>query len=112
MSEGKVTNFGKPRDLLEDQSSVLYELTKKLSPNERKLIFELAGCNQYTSQLSRQNTKEKIEPVEYTVDEEDRTIEANETTPSSEETTALVEDEEIADRTENSEAAEGQQASD
>jgi hypothetical protein len=35
-------NFGPPKELLEDETSVLYELTKKLSPNEKKLIYDTA----------------------------------------------------------------------
>lgn len=43
MSEGKIINFDVPKTLLNDETSVLYELTKKLSPNEKKLIFEIAN---------------------------------------------------------------------
>jgi hypothetical protein len=38
-------NFGVPKELLEDETSVLYELTKKLSPNEKKLIYETAQAS-------------------------------------------------------------------
>nr|APD26517.1 ATP-binding cassette transporter subfamily C member 4 X1 protein [Brachionus koreanus] len=43
LSEGKIVNFGVPKDLLNDQTSILYELTKKLSANEKKLIFDIAN---------------------------------------------------------------------
>jgi hypothetical protein len=38
-----VKNFGVPKDLLNDKSSILYQLTEKLSLNERNLIFETAN---------------------------------------------------------------------
>jgi hypothetical protein len=38
-------NFGVPRELLMDESSVLYDLTRKLPPNERKLIYETANAS-------------------------------------------------------------------
>nr|QNH67890.1 ATP-binding cassette transporter subfamily C member 4 X7 [Brachionus rotundiformis] len=43
LSEGNIINFGVPKELLSDQTSILYELTKKLSPNEKKLIFDIAN---------------------------------------------------------------------
>nr|UOU03341.1 ATP-binding cassette subfamily C4-1-2 [Brachionus rubens] len=43
LSEGKIINFGVPRELLQDETSILYELTKKLSPNEKKHIFDIAN---------------------------------------------------------------------
>lgn len=43
MSEGKIVDFDVPKILLNDETSVLYELTKKLSSNEKKLIFEIAN---------------------------------------------------------------------
>lgn len=42
LSEGEVKNFDKPSVLLSDETSVLFELTKKLSPNEKKFIFDIA----------------------------------------------------------------------
>ncbi|CAF0837577.1 unnamed protein product [Brachionus calyciflorus] len=42
LSEGKIVNFGIPKELLEDETSILFELTKKLSPNEKKHIFDIA----------------------------------------------------------------------
>jgi hypothetical protein len=41
-SEGQVKNFGVPKELLQDETSVLYDLTKRLPPNEKKLIYENA----------------------------------------------------------------------
>jgi len=45
LSEGEVKNFGKPKDLLADKTSILYELTEKLSKNERNMIQEIANGN-------------------------------------------------------------------
>lgn len=42
LSEGEVKNFDTPSKLLDDESSILFELTKKLSPNEKKYIFDIA----------------------------------------------------------------------
>ena len=42
LSEGEVKNFDKPSVLLSDESSILFDLTKKLSPNEKKFIFDIA----------------------------------------------------------------------
>lgn len=42
LSEGQVINFDKPSELLSDETSILFELTRKLSPNERKFIFDIA----------------------------------------------------------------------
>lgn len=51
MSEGEVKNFGKPKDLLADKTSILYELTEKLSKNERTMIQEIALGNIDPSKL-------------------------------------------------------------
>ena len=42
LSEGEVKNFDTPSKLLNDESSILFELTKKLSQNEKKYIFNIA----------------------------------------------------------------------
>jgi hypothetical protein len=42
-SEGLIKNSGSPRDLLNDTTSILYELTEKLSTTERNLINEIAN---------------------------------------------------------------------
>lgn len=42
LSEGEVKDFDKPSVLLSDESTILFELTRKLSPNERKFIFDIA----------------------------------------------------------------------
>lgn len=42
LSEGEVKNFDSPRELLNDTSSILFDLTKKLSANEKKYIFDIA----------------------------------------------------------------------
>ncbi len=44
-------NFGKPKDLLADKTSILYELTEKLSKNERNMIQEIANGNIDPSKL-------------------------------------------------------------
>jgi hypothetical protein len=46
-----VKNFGKPKDLLADKTSILYELTEKLSKNERNMIQEIANGNIDPSKL-------------------------------------------------------------
>jgi hypothetical protein len=43
-SEGQVKNFGVPRELLNDKTSVLYDLTRKLPANEKKLIYDTANA--------------------------------------------------------------------
>lgn len=45
LSEGKIKNFGKPIDLLMDESTVLFELTKKLSRSERQTLFDIVNKN-------------------------------------------------------------------
>ena len=50
-------NFGVPKELLEDENSVLHELTKKLSPNEKKLIYETARANKIDPKLKVNNFK-------------------------------------------------------
>jgi len=52
LSEGEIKNFGKPIDLLMDETSVLYELTKKLSSSERKTLIDIA-----TKNSAKTNTK-------------------------------------------------------
>ena len=44
-------NFGKPKDLLADKTSILYELTEKLSKHERNMIQEIANGNIDPSKL-------------------------------------------------------------
>jgi ATP-binding cassette subfamily C (CFTR/MRP) protein 4 len=46
LSEGLIKNFGPPKELLEDETSILFDLTKKLSQNERKHIYEIAQAKQ------------------------------------------------------------------
>jgi hypothetical protein len=50
-------NFGVPKDLLEDETTVLYELTKKLSPNEKRLIYETAKANPTGFKLEKKPLK-------------------------------------------------------
>lgn len=45
MSQGELKNFGRPATLLYDESSVLYELTKKLSSAEKQTIREIVNQN-------------------------------------------------------------------
>lgn len=60
LSEGQVVNFAKPSELLSDETSVLYELTKKLSPNEKKFIFDIAyGRASLTDNLEVLGKQEK-----------------------------------------------------
>ena len=52
MSEGEIKNFGKPKDLLSDETSVLFELTKKLSPSERLNLFQIANQHAETAKIA------------------------------------------------------------
>nr|QUF59454.1 ATP-binding cassette transporter Abcc4-1 [Brachionus angularis] len=61
LSEGKIINFGIPKDLLDDETSILYELTKKLSPNEKKHIYDIANGKKTVEKvliLGKQSTEE------------------------------------------------------
>lgn len=52
LSEGEVKNFDKPSVLLSDETTILYDLTRKLSPNERKFIFDIAfGRASFTDKI-------------------------------------------------------------
>lgn len=54
LSEGEVKNFDKPSVLLSDESSILFDLTRKLSPNERKFIFDIAfGRASFTDNITQ-----------------------------------------------------------
>jgi hypothetical protein len=43
LSEGVVKNFGTPKELMNDENSIFCELTKKLSPSEKKYINDIAN---------------------------------------------------------------------
>ena len=43
MSEGVAKDFGTPKELLDDENSIFSELTKKLSPSEKKYINNTAN---------------------------------------------------------------------
>lgn len=45
MSEGELKNYGRPHTLLYDETSVLYELTKKLSSVEKQVIHKIVNQN-------------------------------------------------------------------
>ena len=42
MSKGKIENFGRPIDLIKDESSILHELVYSLPPKEIKKLVEIA----------------------------------------------------------------------
>lgn len=73
LSEGEVKGFDKPSVLLSDKTSILFELTQKLAPNERNFIFDIAfGRSSFTQKidvkpLTVENTKKRgiqIEPLQ------------------------------------------------
>jgi hypothetical protein len=41
-----------PKELLQDETSVLYDLTKTLSPNEKKLIYDTANAKKITDEFA------------------------------------------------------------
>ena len=43
LSEGNIINFDEPFKLLLDESSILHQLYKNLSPTEKRMIFETAS---------------------------------------------------------------------
>ena len=43
MSEGVAKDFGTPKELLDDENSIFCQLTKKLSPSEKKYINNTAN---------------------------------------------------------------------
>ena len=43
MSEGVAKDFGTPKELLDDENSIFCELTKRLSPSEKKYINNTAN---------------------------------------------------------------------
>ena len=45
LSEGELKNFGRPHALLYDETSVLYDLTKKLSSVEKQVIHQIVNEN-------------------------------------------------------------------
>lgn len=45
LSEGELKNFGRPHALLYDETSVLCELTKKLSSVERQVIHDIVNAS-------------------------------------------------------------------
>ena len=45
MSKGKLENFGRPIDLINDESSILHELINSLDNSERNHLINIANKN-------------------------------------------------------------------
>ncbi len=76
MSEGEIKNFGKPIDLLLDETTVLYELTKKLSKQEKQTLFTIINQNKLNKSLEASHVS-KIQMENIIVDKDSSSVETN-----------------------------------
>lgn len=65
LGEGEIKNFGKPVDLLVDETSVLYELTNKLTKNEKHILFDIINRNEL-NEKEKKKSNENINQFEET----------------------------------------------
>ncbi len=78
MSEGEIKNFGKPIDLLLDETSVLYELTRKLSKQEKQTLFTIINQNNLNNLKSLEASHvSKIQMENVIVDKDSSSVETN-----------------------------------
>jgi hypothetical protein len=76
LSEGEIKNFGKPIDLLLDETTVLYELTKKLSKQEKQTLFTIINQNKLNKSLEASHVS-KIQMENIIVDKDSSSVETN-----------------------------------
>lgn len=87
MSQGEVKNFGKPINLLMDETTILYELTEKLSKSEKQTLFNIISQNEF-------NRLKKIElNYKSTIDTENVLVEKKVEESGTHTNLGLVEDE-------------------
>jgi ABC-type multidrug transport system ATPase subunit len=61
LADGEVRDFASPGELLNDKNSILFDLTKKLSANEKKYIFDIAfGRVSLVENYSFSDAKEEL----------------------------------------------------
>ena len=72
LSEGEIKNFGKPVELLVDESSILYELTNKLSKHEKQTLFDIISQNS----ANKAESSKTLEIKDLHVDEENNNAQA------------------------------------
>ncbi len=73
LGEGEIKNFGKPSDLLNDENSVLFELTKKLSKSERQTLLDIINQNKSNNKkllMAKSQSQHSLEVKEIDEDRE------------------------------------------
>ena len=71
LSKGRLENFGRPCDLLEDESTIFYELVQNLDPAEREKLHKLANESRYSKDTKKNkadysiNSENKDTQIEY-----------------------------------------------
>ena len=63
MSNGELVNYGEPYDLLQNRSSLLYELVQKLGKDEFDRLFEIAKAHTINRPLNNELEYEFVDKV-------------------------------------------------